>query len=348
MEGKPYRSTMQMKTIEQFKDYCIRELNSDLAVLEKIRSRVHSKLITTAVIAGSIGMAILFLLQQKEYIVGIKPTVIAAGVILFVCFVIVALLSRQFAREYRAAYKMSVMDKFAKFLDVNLQYDPSDFVSGGVYSMANLFKQQAERFSGSDLVKGKIGDIHVEFSQVHSEYYHKGGKSSRWVTIFKGLFFVFGSNKNFSGQTIVLPDVAQNLLGKVGVVLQSLIPQLGQLVKFDDVEFEKYFVVYSENESQARAILSPALMQRAVEFRKKNRTTYLRLSFAGSGIFVAFSLQESFCEPQLFGPIINFTKIDQYLEYISFALGIVEEVNRESKTAVLREIPIGGGATAIL
>ncbi len=337
-----------MKTIEQFIDYCNREMNSDLAVLEKIRSSVHGKLIIFALVAGTAGMALLFLLQQKEYIVGLKSALIAAGIILFVCFVIVAILSRQFTREYRLAYKMSVIDKFVKLLDASLQYDPSGFVSGAEFSMANLFKQQTERYSGSDCVKGKLGDTPVEFSQVHSEYYHKGGKSSRWVTIFKGLFFVADCNKNFSGQTIVLPDVAQNLFGKLGVALQSLMPQLGQLVKFEDAEFEKYFVVYSENEIDARFILSPDLIARLVEFRNQNPYAFLRLSFMGSEVFVAVSPEQNFCDPSLFGPIINFSRIEKYLDYISFAASIVEEVNRDSKASGPREIPIGGGATAIL
>jgi hypothetical protein len=188
----------------------------------------------------------------------------------------------------------------------------------------------------------------VEFSQVHSEYYTKRGKHHSWVTIFKGLFFVADCLKNFSSQTIVLPDVAQNLLGKLGQALQSFSAPLGRLVKFDDAEFEKYFVVYSEDENQARDILSPALMSRIVEFRKKNRSSWVRLSFAGSQVFVALSREQNFCDPSLFGPIIDFAKIDQYLEYIAFAAEVVDQVNRNTTTSGVREIEIGLGATALL
>jgi hypothetical protein len=338
-----------MKTIEQFKDYCVREMDSDLAILEKIRSGVHGKLLAAAALLACGGMGLLFWMQRAEYIAGIKATLIAAGCILFVVLVILGLLPKVLMREYNSAFKMSVMDKFVKFLDNNLQYDLFGFVSGGAYSMANLFRQQAERYSGSDLVKGRLGDIPVEFSRVLSEYLvrRKGG-GKNWVPIFKGLFFVADCNKNSPGQTIVLPDVAQNFLGKLGQALQSLMPPVGQLVKFDDAEFEKYFGVYSEDETSARIILSPALMQRLVEFRKKNRSSWPRLSFAGSQVFVALTREQNFCEPSLFGPIINFAKIDQYLEYISFAVNVVEEVNRDTQTAVPREIPIGLGATALL
>ena len=175
-------------------------------------------------------MAILFWLQQKGSVVGIQNTLLAAFGILFVCFIIVALLSSFLAREYHTAYKMSVMDKFVKFLDPNLQYDPFGFVSGAVYSMSDLFQRQAERYSGSDLVKGGLCEIPMEFSRVHSEYYTKRGKHHSWVTIFKGLLFVADSRQNFSGRTIVLPDFAQGLLGSLGQKLQSLMPPVGRLV----------------------------------------------------------------------------------------------------------------------
>jgi hypothetical protein len=337
-----------MKTVEQFKDYCMREMASDLAILEKIRSGVHGKLIVGAAICACAGMGLLFWMQRAEYIAGTQATLIAAGCILFVILVILGLLPKLLMREYRSAFKMSLIDKFVKFLDNNLQYDLFGFVSGGAYSMANLFRQQAERYSGSDLVKGRLGDIPVEFSRVHSEYYTKRGKHHSWVTIFKGLFFVADCNKNFSGQTIVLPDTAQNLLGKLGQALQLMLPPIGRLVKFDDAEFEKYFVVYSENEAEARYILSPSLMSRVIEFRKKNRSAWLRLSFTGSQVYVALSHEQNFCDPNLFGPIINFAKVEKLLEYISFAIGVAEESNRDNRTVAPREISIGLGASALI
>jgi hypothetical protein len=338
-----------MKTIDQFKDYCTREMSSDLAILEKIRTGVHDKLLAAAALLACAGMGLLFWMQQRGYIAGVKATLIAAGCVLFVVLVILGLLPNFLMREYRSAFKMSVMDKLVKFLDPNLQYDPFSFVPGGVYSMANLFRQRAERYSGSDLVKGRLFEMPVEFSQVLSEYaVRRKGGGKNWVPIFKGLFFVADCIKNFPGQTIVLPDVAQNLLGKLGQTLQSMSAPLGHLVKFDDAEFEKYFVVYSENEAQARDILSPALMSRVVEFRKKNRSSFLRLSFAGSQVFVAMSRERNFCDPSLFGPIIDFAKIGQYLEYIAFAVEVVDQVNRNTTTSGVREIEIGLGATALL
>ena len=192
-----------MKTIDQFKDYCMREMSSDLAILEKIRSGVHGKLLAAAALLACAGMGLLFWMQRAEYIAGIKATLIAAGCILFVVLVILGLLPNFLMREYRSAFKMSVMDKLIKFLDPNLQYDPFSFVSGGVYSMANLFRQQAERYSGSDLVKGRLVEMPVEFSQVHSEYYTRQRQ-----TAIAGLRF---SKVCFSSPTALKTSPARQL-----------------------------------------------------------------------------------------------------------------------------------------
>ncbi len=337
-----------MKTIEQFKDYCTREMNPDLAVLEKIRMALQGKLIAAGVLGTAIAMAVLYWLQMKGAVVGMKATLIVAGVMLIICLVTVAVLYRYLAREYFTAYRMSVIDKFIRFIDEKLQYEPFGFVSGGLYSIANLFRQQAERYSGSDLAKGRIGDVPVEFSNVHSEHLVRTNKGKHWQTIFKGLFFVGCSDKNFSYQTIILPDTAQNLLGKFGQMLQSFMPPVGQLVKFGDCEFEKYFVVYSENENQARQIVSEGLMDKAVKFRARHRSSWLRLSFSGPQVFIALSCPRNLCEPTLFGPVVNFSKLEQYLECISFAVGVVEELNTNNQKVTIREIPIGHGSAALI
>ena len=64
-------------------------------------------------------------------------------------------------------------------------------------------------------------------------------------------------NKNFQGRTIILPDFAQNAFGDfIGSWLQSKNQAREELVKMDNPDFEKEFVVYSNDQIEARYILS--------------------------------------------------------------------------------------------
>jgi len=331
-----------METINQFKDYCLREMNADLLVLEKIRRSIHIKLLAATTVAICAGAFLINFMQQRGIISGTKATLIAAGCIVFLVLIIVAALAQFLSKEYSSAFKLSVMCKLVQFLDASLQYDPTGFVSGGLYSLSNIFRRQVERFSGGNLVRGRLGDIGVEFSEVLSEYYLKrkgGGKN--WITIFNGLLFVADFQRNFCGQTLILTDVAENLLGKLGQALQSVSAPVGGLVKFDDHEFEKYFVVYSDNEAQARDILTPLLISRIVDFRKQNRS-YIQLSFTGSRVFVAVPFNKSPCRAPLFGPIINFSLFEKYFEDIELAISVIQDVKNNTRiwNQNIVEIPV--------
>ena len=201
-----------MKTIEQFKDYCMREMSSDLAILEKIRSGVHGKLIAAAAICACAGMGLLFWMQRAEYIAGTKATLIAAGCILFVILVIIGLLPKFLMREYRSAFKMSVMDKFIKFLDSNLQYDLFGLCRVVCIPWPISSVSRSNAIPAATLSKADLRIYPWNFPMASSEYaVRRKGGGKNWVPIFKGLFFVADCNKSFSGQTIVLPDTAESL-----------------------------------------------------------------------------------------------------------------------------------------
>jgi len=319
-----------METIDQFKDYCLREMSEDLLVLERMRRSIHIKLLAVAVAAFCAGAFLINYIQQHEIISGTKAALIAAGCVGFFVLIITAAVSQFINKEYGSAFKLSVMCKLVQFLDASLQYDPTGFVSEGLYALSKLYRQQVERYSGGNLVKGCLGKVDVTFSEVLSEYYikRKGGKN--WIPIFSGLLFVADFHRNFAGQTLVLTDVAEKLLGKIGRALQSIDAPVGSLVKFDDAEFEKYFAVYSDNEEQAGNILTPVLMSRMVDFRKKSRSR-IQLSFTGSRVFVAVPFNKSPCRAPLFGPIINFSRFERYFENIELAVGVIQDINHNTR-----------------
>ena len=104
----------------------------------------------------------------------------------------------------------------------------------------------------------------------------------------------------------------------------------GQLIKLEDPEFENHFVVYGDDQIQARYILSMSLMERIVEFRKKTgRKIYL--SFVGSKVFVAASYTKSLFEPRLFRTLLDFEPIREYFEDLQLTIGIVDDLNLNTR-----------------
>ena len=104
----------------------------------------------------------------------------------------------------------------------------------------------------------------------------------------------------------------------------------GELVKLEDPRFEKEFVVYSHDQIEARYILTPALMQRIWEYRKKSgKETYF--SFVNNRIYVAIEYINDVFEANLYKSLIDFGCIQEYYEDMAHAIGIVEDLNLNTR-----------------
>jgi hypothetical protein len=196
--------------------------------------------------------------------------------------------------------------------------------------LSQIFKTTPNRYKGDDYVFGKIGQTQIEFCELNALHETRSGKHKTVTIIFKGLFFIADFNKDFSSQTVVLPDLAEKAFGFLGQKLQAMNFSRGQLVKLEDPEFEQEFVVYSNNQIDARYILSLSLMERIVDFKKKTGKD-ISLSFIGSKLFVAIPYNKPLFEPNIFKTLLNFDSIREYFDDLQLAVEIVEDMNLNTR-----------------
>lgn len=237
-------------------------------------------------------------------------------------------------RDYKAEFKQRIISRLIRFVEPQLTYQPQQCVSKEVFKQSSIFQHHIDRYHGEDCVSGKVGQTEIVFSEVHAEYMTTSGsgkhRRTEWHTIFKGLFFIADFNKYFHGQTVILPDTAEKLFGGFGQTLQSWTPGRAELIKLEDPEFEKEFVVYGDDQVEARYILSPSLMQRITEFRNKTGGN-LYLSFTGSRLYVAVPLARNMFEPSYFTCAADFKCIEEYYHDLLLAVGIVEDLNLNTR-----------------
>jgi hypothetical protein len=170
--------------------------------------------------------------------------------------------------------------------------------------------------------------VHAEDKTRSSD--RTGHRRDRYRTIFKGLFFIGDFNKKFYGKTVVLPDGAERLLGSLGSFLQSVNRSRGELIRMDNPEFEKLFVVYGDDQVESRYVLSTSLMQRILDFRKKTGRQ-LYMSFVGSQVFVAIPYKRALFEPSVFSRVTSFKGAHEHFEDLNLALGIVDDLNLNTR-----------------
>ena len=150
------------------------------------------------------------------------------------------------------------------------------------------------------------------------------------IGIITFIVFVADFNKHFKTHTLVLPDTAEKLFGKIGQNLQSMSFTRGELIKLEDPEFEKEFCVYGDDQIEARYILSPALMQRIVEFKRKWNTK-VYLSFKDSKVYIAIKLNKNLFVTRLFKSIVDYAFIEENVRFLVLLIGIVEDLNLNTR-----------------
>lgn len=234
---------------------------------------------------------------------------------------------------YAAEFKDSVIRELAALIDPTLDYFPECHIGENDYRESDIFRNRIDRYHGGDLIEGAFGATRFRFSElIHQETHEtwdmKGRKQMRWVTVFKGIFFIADFNKHFHGKTYVVPN-AGDLFQDIGKLLQKWSGR-GDIVKLDNPEFEKWFTVYGTDQVEARYILSPSLMELLLNFRRKAAAA-VHISFIHSKLFVALSVDKNLFEPQIFSSKAQSDALRGYFRYLALVAGVVDELNLNSR-----------------
>lgn len=312
------------------------QLKPQLLIFENQRKSIVNTLIPLFI--GSLVLIVLLL--------GVLLSVGEEGVWQIVLFVgIVAIVIgtgfyyHRLVSPYKRNFKKTVVSRIVSFIDENLVYQPEGKILLSEFNASRLpdYLRLVDRWKGEDYVDGLLGKTALKFSEVHAEYktthVNKNGHvRTSYHTIFKGLFFIFDFNKDFKGFTVVLPDYAERHFGGFGKMLQSwhskVVP--GELVKLADIEFEREFVVYSDNQITARYVLSTGLMRRLLSFRQQIKKR-VYLSFVDGKLYLGVEIRKNLFEPTVFYTLLNFKLIYEFISYMQLGKNIVEELNLNTR-----------------
>lgn len=308
-----------MATEESFRAFYDATL---LPVLQEIETE-RKKVLNAFLIHIGIGIgAGLPLFAFVSPIVGIV-CVVAAAIVFFIRF-------GGKIGELKKRFKQEVVGKIVTFIHPDLAFDHTRFIPQSVYNKSKLYLSSISRYNGDDMVSGTVGKTTIRFSELHTQQVRKSGKNTTVVTIFRGLFFVADFNKHFIGETFVLPDVAESTFGGLGTFFQKMNMSRPSLVKLEDIEFEKAFAVYGTDQIEARYILSTALMQRIVAFKKKTKCD-VSMSFIDSSVFIGIPVGRDLFEAPMLSSMINYSMIAEYFSYLMLCIGIVEDLDLNTR-----------------
>ena len=316
-----------MTSASELTDFYYQKLYPSVRELEETRKHIVSRFKLYGGM-GVIALALAAVWIDKNF--GLLHPV---SMFLIIGFAALAGLTYRFmTAEYAKNFKERVITPLIRAIDPYLLYNPDFTVSQHLFERSDLFKHAIDRYSGNDYVKGSVDGVPLEFSDVHAEYQTRDSKGrTQWHTLFRGLFLVAEFNKHFKSRTVILPDHAEKSFGTlIGGWLQSKNMSRDDLIRLDDPEFEKHFVVYGSDPIEARYILTHSMMKRIAEFQKKVSHP-LFVSFVHNHIHVAIATGKDLFEPAVFTSLLDYKQAMEYVNTLRDTIGLVEELKLNEK-----------------
>ncbi len=311
-----------MRKLSELTDFFYNELHPDLQRLEADRKALARKLVYVAAAIGALSLLITYAVfnsSDSHSEADFAPLFIGGALFMWV--------KKVMSRDYSHEFKDSIIHPLINQIDSSLHYSKNLHIQQGYFERSKLFKKGIDRYSGNDLVQGELEGVKIRFSDVHAEYESRDSKGrSSWHTIFQGLFIIADFNKYFEGETIVFPDKAEKTFGKlIGSWLQKYNLAQEELVKMDDPEFEKHFVVYGTHQIEARYILTHSMMKRLLDFKKRSKVP-LHISFVDKQIYLALEYNKDLFEPTVFSSLLEYSLVKEYISTLQLATGIISEL----------------------
>lgn len=182
----------------------------------------------------------------------------AVGIILALSGMVILWACGPFYRCHKKI-KPQIMPIFADFFG-SFSYTFEGKIDDALLRRSNLFKNY-DKSVGDDFFCGTYNGVRINIAeekllQIKRDFRNFEVKKK----VFGGICVLLEMNKNFKGRTIVLKDggILGNTLNKIAGL---------QNVRLEDSHFEKIFEVYSDDQVEARYLLTTGFMERMLKLR---------------------------------------------------------------------------------
>ena len=181
-----------------------------------------------------------------------------------------------------------------------------------------------DRSKFEDRLEGRRSGTDFEFFEAHLEEKRtqrssNGGTRTKWVTVFRGQCLRFDFHKTFYGRTRVMRDAG--LFNAFGGMFSDM-----DRARLEDPEFEKAFEVYTNDQVEARFLLTPDVMQRLLELEEAFHGAKLRCAFEDGQLFLALEGGDMFEPGSMFTPLDNPERVRELLDDFSALFRLIDDL----------------------
>ncbi len=256
-------------------------------------------------------------------------------------------------RKYKIGIKEIIFPLIFKFFGNDFVYShkPCTHIFGDIENSGIVPDHNSSIFE--DLVEGTHNEVRLQLMEAKLK---SGGKQSHRSsrnedifegmndgvvksffsskennhTVFRGLFIVFSMNKCFSGQTVIKSES-----GVVGNWLKGVFFKL-ERVKLEDPNFEKLFEVYSNDQVEARYLLTTSFMERLVSLKNllKGGVGNFQGSFYENKLLLTIPCEDKFKVGSIHSPVSFKEEIETILKEMQIIFQIIDILKLNQKTGL--------------
>jgi hypothetical protein len=298
--------------------------------VRKMALEKHAKAVKWGIAVGSaggaLGLAVAIFNGNSPIPWVILALALLAGIITY------SVIEDGSRKTYRAILKREVFAAAAAEIAPGMRYLPEQMVSQGQFKAGGLFNSRIDRYEGGDYFTGKVGATDLFFSELHVQRKEttrdsKGRSSTRWVTVFRGIYLVADFHKEFRCHVEIVPDVAEAHFGWLGRKLQGF---TGNLVRLGNPEFERAFKVTSDDDVGAHYLLTPEMQERFLALRNQ-WSDGIRAALLDSFLHLAIPMRENWFEAGATNSAGAVEPLQRFLDQLVTVLHITEMLDLNTR-----------------
>ena len=303
---------------QKFDDYYAQEILPTLQAIEKTRKKYFRWFMFLCLIV--LAWIAYIIMTFKERISGISEYSSALDVVM--CIMVLAVCLPMFL--YYKKSKESVLPQIINYFG-NFQYGYKAELSPALLE-ASCIMPQYDRLDTDDTFSGMYEDVAISLTEytLKKQVKTKQDNEIRYTYVKSGHGIIFQSqmNKKFEGQTIVVKDKG---------ILNKFTHYKGfSRVGLESSEFEKEYEVFSDNQIEARYILTATMLE--YMHLLKQLLKNISYSFFDNQVLINIEIKENFFEcSSFFTSVINKKRIDNIFNQFYQLFAIIKTLQLNQK-----------------
>lgn len=308
---------MEIPRIDELRIYYNTHIRAELMRMERERKRMLGGIIGS--LLALLALLLVFLLIEAGFVVVLLA--------LPVLFYIGTLYFR--VERFRHVFKEAVVNLVLDFMQQQpnveqLSYDSKKMVAQDRFIRSDLFQGSRVNYKGEDYIKGIVGEMVFEMSELYVQEISLG--SNRLNIVFSGVFLHGLFNEPTDGHVVVWPR-EQGRFQRASIREFVASGGIDASIEIQHSGFREHFAVYATRGTVVHRILTEPMQEALLDFVE---TTGHELYFSvyNQDVFAAIQHERDLLEPFFFKSNISFALIREFYADVVLMLSIIQRFDQ--------------------